>query len=194
MTRALVVVDVQESFRARPLWRTVSTPEVVDNVDTLVRAARAEGDLVFWLLHAEPGTGGVFDPSRGYVRVVDELVPRADEPVLAKTSFNAFTTTNLGQQLTAHGIRELVVCGLRTEQCCETTTRVGCDLGFDMTFAIDATATFPIPPHGAPADLSVDDLVAHPLTLSTQDVIERTGYVLDGRFAAVRTVKELTGS
>jgi hypothetical protein len=44
-----------------------------------------------------------------------------------------------------------------------------------MTFAIDATATFPIPPHGAPADLSVDDLLAHPLTLSTQDVIERTG-------------------
>ena len=194
MTRALIVVDVQESFRARPLWRAVSTPEIVENVDALVRAARAEGELVVWMLHAEPGTGGVFDPARGYVRIVDELVPRADEPVLTKTSYNAFTTTNLGQQLTSRGVRELVVCGLRTEQCCETTTRVGCDLGFDMTFAIDATATFPIPPLGATADMTVDELLAHPLTLSTLDVIERTAYVLDGRFASVRTVKELTGS
>jgi len=136
----------------------------------------------------------VFDPASGYVRVMPELEPADSEPVLTKTSYNSFTTTNLGQQLTMLGVRELVVCGIRTEQCCETTTRVGCDLGFDMTFAIDATATFPIPPRGAPADLTVDDLMAHPLTLSTQDVIDRTGYVLEGRFAAVRTVKELTGS
>jgi nicotinamidase-related amidase len=193
MTKAVVVVDVQESFRQRPLWRAVSTPDLLDKVDTLVRNARAEGDFVAWLLHAEPGTGGVFDPARGYVRVMPELTPSTDEPVLTKTSYNSFTTTNLGQQLTSRGIREIIVCGLRTEQCCETTARVGCDLGYDVTFAIDATATFPIPHPGAPADLSVDDLLAHPLTLSTEDVMERTAYVLDGRFAAVRTVKELTG-
>jgi nicotinamidase-related amidase len=194
MTKALIVVDVQESFRRRPLWRTVSTPDLLDKVDALVRNARAEGDFVAWLLHAEPGTGGVFDPARGHVRIMSELTSSADEPVLTKTSYNAFTTTNLGQQLTSRGIREIVVCGIRTEQCCETTTRVGCDLGFDVTFAIDATATFPIPHPSASADLSVDDLLAHPLTLSTEDVMERTAYVLDGRFATVRMVKELTGS
>ena len=145
MTRALIVVDVQESFRQRPLWRTVSTPDLLDKVDTLVRYARAEGDFVAWLLHAEPGSGGVFDPACGQVRVMPELEPAEGEPVLTKTSYNAFTTTNLGQQLTSRGIRELVVCGIRTEQCCETTTRVGCDLGFDVTFVMDATATFPIP-------------------------------------------------
>jgi nicotinamidase-related amidase len=194
MTRALIVVDVQESFRQRPLWRTVSTPDLLAKVDTLVRCARAEGDLVAWLLHAEPGTKGVFDPALGHVRVMPELVPDEGEPVLTKTSYNAFTTTNLGQQLTIRGIRDLVVCGIRTEQCCETTTRVGCDLGFEVTFALDATATFPIPHRGAPADLSVEQLLADPLTLSTEDIMERTAYVLDGRFAAVRTVKELTGS
>jgi nicotinamidase-related amidase len=194
MTRALIVIDVQESFRQRPLWRTVSTPDLLAKVDTLVRYARAEADLVAWLLHAEPGTGGVFDPAMGHVRVMPELVPGEGEPVLTKTSYNGFTTTNLGQQLTSRGIRELMVCGIRTEQCCETTTRVGCDLGFDVTFVLDATATFPIPHRSALADLSVEQLLADPLTLSTEDVMERTAYVLDGRFAAVRTVKELTGS
>lgn len=194
MTRALLVVDVQESFRQRPLWRAVSTPDLLEKVDTLVRHARAEGDFVAWLLHAEPGSGGVFDPASGHVRIMPELAAAEGEPVLTKTSYNSFTTTNLGQQLTARGIRELVVCGIRTEQCCETTTRVGCDLGFDVTFVMDATATFPIPHRSAPPELSVDELLAHPLTLSTEDVMERTGYVLDGRFATVRTVKELAGS
>ncbi len=72
--------------------------------------------------------------------------------MLAKTSHNAFTTTNLQQLLTTHGVRGLTVCGIRTEQCCETTTRVGSDLGYDVTFVTDATATFPIPHRGAPAD------------------------------------------
>ncbi len=123
MTNALVVIDVQESFRVRPLWQAVSNPAVVARVGTLVDAARAAGDLVVWVLHAEPGSGGEFDPARGHVRVMTGLDPAAGEPIITKTSHNAFTTTNLQQVLTERGIRELTVCGLRTEQCVETTAR-----------------------------------------------------------------------
>ncbi|MBB4942961.1 nicotinamidase-related amidase [Streptosporangium album] len=77
----------------------------------------------------------LFDPARGYVRLMDGLVPHEDEPLITKTAHNAFTTTNLHQFLTSRGVRALTVCGLRTEQCCETTTRVASDLGFDVTFA-----------------------------------------------------------
>ena len=45
MTNALVVIDVQESFRVRPLWQAVSNPAVVERVGVLVDAARAAGDL-----------------------------------------------------------------------------------------------------------------------------------------------------
>src|SRR4051794_38231512 len=84
MTSALIVIDVQESFRQRPLWQTVSQPDVVEQVDRLVRWARSRGDLVVWVLHAEPGSGGLFDPANGHVRIVDELVPLAGEPILVK--------------------------------------------------------------------------------------------------------------
>jgi nicotinamidase-related amidase len=194
MTAALIVVDVQESFRARPLWRAVSNPDVVTNVARLVDAARDRGDLVVWVLHSEPGTGGVFDPARGYVRVVDELTPGPAEPVLVKTSYNAFTTTNLHQTLTSRGVTELIVCGIRTEQCAETTTRLACDLGYQVTFVVDATATFPIPPVGSPDDASVEEILADPGTLSAADVVERTVYALAGRFATVRTVDDVIGS
>jgi nicotinamidase-related amidase len=129
MTRALIVIDVQESFRNDDLWRTISNPGIAGDVARLVDGVRASGDLVVWVLHGEPGSGTPFDPASGHVRPIEPLAPAPGEPVLTKTSHNAFTTTNLQQLLTLRGITDLVICGIRTEQCCETTARVGSDLG-----------------------------------------------------------------
>jgi nicotinamidase-related amidase len=174
MSRALIVLDVQESFRARPEWRQIADPEIAEPVNRLVRLARADGDLVVWVLHAEPGSQDVFDPAQGHVRLLEELErPGPGEPVLHKTSHNAFTTTNLQQLLTEAGIRELVVCGIRTEQCVETTVRIGSDLGYRVVFVTDATTTNP---YGG---------------LSAGEIIERTETVLRDRFARITTVAEL---
>ncbi|MDO3702124.1 isochorismatase family protein [Micromonospora sp. C28SCA-DRY-2] len=191
---ALVVIDVQESFRQRPIWAYASNPDIVGAVDRLVAAARDRGDLVVWVLHAEPGSGGVFDPAHGHVRLIEGLAPAAGEPTLVKTSHNAFTTTNLQQMLTLAGIREITVCGIRTEQCVETTTRVGCDLGYEMTFVTDATVTFPTPHRDLPETATLAEILADPRTLSTDEMIARTEYALAGRFATVRTVAEVTGA
>ena len=193
VNRALIVIDVQESFRARPQWQVVDNPEIVSRVGELVAAARAGGDLVVWVLHAEPGTGTVFDPASGHVRLMDGLVPDAGEPVLTKTSHNAFTTTNLQQTLTGRGVREIVVCGIRTEQCCETTARVGSDLGYAVTFVTEATATFPSPLWSAPPSQSLEEMLADPATLSARDMAQRTEYALAGRFATIATVADVTG-
>jgi nicotinamidase-related amidase len=151
---------------------------------------RARGDLVVWVLHSEPGSGTPFDPASGHVRYMDGLQPRAGEPELTKTSHNAFTTTNLQQLLTQRGITEVVVCGIRTEQCCETTTRVASDLGYQVTFVTEATATQPIAHRDAPAGQTVEELLADPRTLPASAVIERTEYALAGRFATIATIAE----
>ncbi|WP_405558360.1 cysteine hydrolase family protein [Streptomyces sp. NBC_01171] len=177
MKRALIVIDVQESFRARPLWEEISDPEIARPVNRLVRGARERGDLVVWVLHTAPGSGDVFDPELGHVRLLEELEqPLPGEPVLRKTSHNAFTTTNLQQLLTEAGVGELWVCGIRTEQCVETTARLGSDLGYEVVFVVDATATNPI---------------GH---LSAEAIIERTTAVLRDRFARIATVDELAAT
>ncbi|MBB4907887.1 cysteine hydrolase family protein [Actinophytocola algeriensis] len=189
MSRALIVIDVQESFRQRAAWRTTNNPDITDDVNALVHAARADGDLVVWVLHAEPGTGGVFDPVHGHVRLLPELDYRDDEPLLVKTSVNAFTTTNLAQLLTQRGVRELRVCGIRAEQCVETTTRVGFDLGYEMTYVVDAVASFATPPPEAPDDL------ADPRTKQAEEIVEHAAFILATRgFAKVATVAELAGT
>ncbi|WP_405099969.1 isochorismatase family protein [Micromonospora sp. NBC_01412] len=193
MTRsALLIVDVQESFRQRPIWAHASRPDIVGRVARLVDAARARGDMVVWVLHAEPGTGTVFDPERGHVRLIDGLSPAAGEPTLVKTAHNAFTTTNLQRLLTVAGVTDLTVCGIRTEQCVETTTRLGFDLGYRMTFVTDATVTFPTPHRDLPADATLAEILADPRTLPAEEMTARTEYALAGRFATIRTVAELT--
>ena len=193
MTRALLVIDVQESFRQRPLWAAISNPGIAAVVARLVDGARARDDLVVWFLHTEPGSGTPFDPASGHVRYLGPLAPRAGEPQLTKTSHNAFTTTNLQQLLTQHDITEVVVCGIRTEQCCETTARLASDLGYQVTFVTEATATNPIPHRDAPAGQTVEELLADPRTLPSRAVIERTEYALAGRFATIATIAEATG-
>ncbi|WP_125775834.1 cysteine hydrolase family protein [Antribacter gilvus] len=174
MNRALVVVDVQESFRARPLWADTLNPGIAGSVNRLVALARAAGDLVVWVLHTEPGSGNPFDPESGHVRLFEELgEPLPGEPLLRKTSHNAFTTTNLQQILTGHGVSELRVCGIRAEQCVETTARVASDLGYAVTFVSDATTTDPLG------------------RFSAADLLERTEAVLRDRFARIATVAEL---
>jgi nicotinamidase-related amidase len=192
MSRALIVIDVQESFRQRPNWAASSRPDIVRQVSRLVDAVRGSGDPVYWVLHIEPGSGNVFDPASGFVRLMDGLDPAPGEPTLQKTSHNAFTTTNLQQRLTEQGITELLICGIRTEQCCETTARLASDLGYQVTFVIDATATTPIPHRDAPADRPLAEVLADPTTLSTDEILRRTEYALAGRFATIRTVDELS--
>ena len=179
MTTALIVIDVQESFRQDEAWAHIDTPDIAERIAPLVAHARATGDDVIWVLHAEPGSGDEFDPALGHVRLLPGLKPDAGEPTLVKTSHNAFTTTNLAQLLVQRGVTEVVITGIRTEQCCETTARVASDLGYDVRFVLDATATDPLPLWDGSG------------TLTPAQVKERTASALQGRFAEVVTAEQV---
>lgn len=183
MSTALVVLDVQESFRARPDdWAAVSPRDIAERVRDLVGRSREAGREVVWVLHTEPGTGTVFDPDLGHVTLLPGLEPRAGEIVLTKTSHNAFTSTDLDRRLRDRGVDEVVVCGIRTEQCCETTARVAADLGHGVTFVLDVTATMPLPTWDGAG------------TLGTAEIQARTAAVLQGRFAHVCTAADLVAT
>jgi nicotinamidase-related amidase len=79
--------------------------------------------------------------------------------------------------LTEHQIGRVIVSGIRTEQCCETTTRHASDLGWTVDFCMDATLTFDMTqPDGKP--------------LRAADIKARTATVLQDRFARICTVEQ----
>ncbi len=97
--------------------------------------------------------------------------------IFYKHVHNAFTDTGLDHWLRTRDINHLIICGLRTEQCCETTARVASDLGYRVTFVSEATLTFPMTHKG--------------ITLDCNALRHRTETVLEGRFAAIKTVHEI---
>ena len=166
---ALLLVDIQESFKVGGRWEKRSNPAFETNVAKLVDTWREASLPVFFILHTDADPG--FDRNDPAFRVMDFLTRRDDEPLLVKNTRNAFTSTDLQSRLEALGVRKVVVSGISTEQCCETTTRVAADLGYDVDFVTEATATFPIG------------------SLSTDAIVERTEAVLNKRFARVTTVE-----
>ena len=72
--------------------------------------------------------------------VIDELAPLDNEIVIPKTSSSLFNSTNFEYVLRNLGVEYLMVMGMITDQCIETTVRDGCDRGFLMTVVEDACA------------------------------------------------------
>jgi nicotinamidase-related amidase len=180
MKQALIVVDVQESFRRRPYFREQDLPQFLRNVQSLINRCQAHGIPVLQVFHQEPGddAGNPFTAASGCVRTMPGLTLRPDA-VFHKSVHSAMFArsaagTTLEDWLRAQGIGELLISGIRTEQCCETTTRHASDLGFSVRYVTDATLTFPM----------------HTRTgreVSAAEIQERTEMVLEGRFAQIVT-------
>ncbi len=176
--KALIVIDVQESFRARPYWEPDGSQAFLANVQSLIDRCRERGIPVLQVFHQEPGAapGDPFHPSSGLVRAMPEL-KLEPEAIFHKDVHSALygksaDGTTLERWLRDHDIEEVLVTGIRTEQCCETTTRHASDAGFKVAFASDATLTFPMQSRSG-------------RKFSAADIRERTELVLDGRFARI---------
>jgi nicotinamidase-related amidase len=175
---ALIVVDVQDSFKLGPRWETRNNKQFEDKMARLIAAYREHARPVVFIMHSDDDEGFCTDSPE--YKLMDFVDRSPDEPIFHKVTRNAFTSTGLGAYLLEKGIRRIAISGITMEQCCETTTRVAADLGYKVDFVIDATVTFPITHPTIPGRI-----------LSVEDVEERTVYTLGGRFATIMTVAEL---
>jgi nicotinamidase-related amidase len=171
---ALLVVDVQESFRHRPYWRDCDVPSFVDCIRSLINGAQSRKIPVIQIFHLEDS--GPFSLQSGYIVPLQEI-PFTPDAVFQKRSHSALIGSGLDVWLTQQGIRRVIVSGIRSEQCCETTTRHASDLGYQVDYVTDATLTFPM-----------TDRYGREWTV--EQIKARTELVLDGRFARITTVKE----
>jgi nicotinamidase-related amidase len=74
--------------------------------------------------------------------IIDELKPKAGEPVVDKPGKGAFYATDLDAMLKSRGIKQLVVCGVTTEVCVNTTVREANDRGYDCLVLEDCVASY----------------------------------------------------
>ncbi len=172
---ALIVIDAQTSFRHRPFWSAADVPAFIERLQALADGASARAIPVVQVFHI--ADSGPFAEGSGHVTTLAplSLVPDA---VFRKRRHSALVGSGLDVWLTSNGIHRLIVSGIRTEQCCETTTRHASDLGYEVDFISEATLTF---------DMTSAADGRH---WSAADIIARTELVLTGRFARIATVEE----
>lgn len=174
---ALLVVDAQDSFKLGPRWPRRSNRDFERNVGALIQAWRDAALPVFFIMHTDGDPG--FRRGDPEFKLMDFVQRRDSEPLLVKDTKNSFTSTDLQRRLDALGVTRVIVAGIQTEQCAETTTRVAADLGYDVDYVTEATLTFPIVNKSTCEELSC------------ADIIHRTEFVLRDRFARIATVQEL---
>lgn len=176
----LLVIDVQESFRHRPYFSAQELPAYLQAQNALIEGCVARGVPVVRILHSEgaKSADNPFAIESGHVRAWDGLADFDADATFIKSRHSALVGTGLDVWLTERGIRQLIISGIRTEQCCETTTRHASDLGWDVTYSLDATLTWPMTqPDGT--------------TLSAHDLRQRTATVLQNRFAQVMMTNDV---
>jgi nicotinamidase-related amidase len=179
MNTALILIDVQESFRQRPYWVADTSKPFLARVNTLVDGCASRGMPIVRILHSD-GPAAASNPfaiESGHVRPLDGLAKFEAAAEFVKHRHSALVGTGLSIWLHQHGIGRLIIAGIRTEQCCETTARHASDEGWEVDYVAEATLTF---------DMKHLD----GSKLSATDIIARTAAVLTDRFATICSVEQ----
>lgn len=175
----LIVIDVQQGFRD-PVWGERDNPSAETNITALGAAWAASHRPIVVVRHDSTGSSSPLRPGQSGNDLIDEVVALPRELLVTKSVNSAFYgEPDLDQWLRKRDTSELVIVGVQTNMCVETTARMAGNLGYDVTVPIDATHTFDL---GGADGLS---LSAHELAIATAVNLQ------GGGFARVTTTAQL---
>ena len=137
---ALIVVDLQLGTED-PSWGPRNNPNCANNVAALLEAWRFHDQPVVYIRHDSVEPGSTLRPGEPGNHLHPVLADAPDLLVTKHVSSAFHGEPDLGAWLHERGIDRLVMCGVQTNMCCETSARVAAVLGFDVSFVLDATYT-----------------------------------------------------
>jgi len=138
MSVALLVIDVQHAL-CGGADACFDHPGVVERINGLSRRARDLGLPVIFVQHEEPE--GDFRPGSEGWQLAPALQVADGEPRVRKTTPDSFNGTELDALLRKLGVTGLVICGMQTDFCVDTTVRRALAEGYDVVLAGDAHST-----------------------------------------------------
>lgn len=178
MTEALLLVDIQNDYFPGGAMELVGSSIAGAKAGNLVQAFRRKSLPIIYIQHISTRPGAAFFLPNTFGALIHRSVaPQEGEVLFQKHYPNSFRETGLLDHLRAHRITGLVIAGMMTHMCVDSTTRAAADLGFQCTLAHDACAA---------KDLSFDGVV-----VSAENVQTAFLAALEGLFAKVLSVEEI---
>jgi nicotinamidase-related amidase len=176
---ALVVVDAQQGFDD-PWWGARNNLECDDNIAALAATWGRQGRPVVHVRHDSSDPESPLHPGRPGNRLKPYLTGEPDLLVTKQVNSAFHGAPDLHAWLQGRQVTGIAVCGITTNHCCETTARVGGNLGYDVLFVLDATHTF-------------DRTGPDGTTLTADQLATATATNLHGEFATVVCTGDLVG-
>ena len=150
---ALLILDMQAGLFHGP-DKPRAGDALLDTLNSLLSKARKAGAPVFLARHVGP-PGSPIEPASPLTQLVQELRLQGDEVIFEKNRPNAFAMTDLADRLKACGSQGVVIAGMKTQYCVDSTCRAARDLGFDAVLIADGHTCTDTPA------LKAENIVAH---------------------------------
>lgn len=151
--QALIIIDVQnEMFKEEnPVFHH---KQLLIQLETLLKNARCHNVPIFYIQHNAP-KGKALEQGTHAWEIHEAIAPTNQDYIIQKTTPDAFFQTNFQEQLTKLEIEHLILAGIQTEICVDTTCRRAYSLGYESTLVTDAHSTW------NSSDLTAQQIIQH---------------------------------
>lgn len=140
--QALLIIDVQNDYFPGGKYELVGVTESLAKIQIVLEKFRTMKQPIIFVKHINTRVGAIFFlPNIDGVEIRKEIEPLAEEPVIVKHAPDSFYQTELLKLLQSKSIDELVICGMMTHMCIDTTVRAAKSHGYAVTVLADACAT-----------------------------------------------------
>lgn len=141
MNTALVIIDVQNDYFSNGKCELYKSEEALNAIKKLLESFRKQNLPVFYIQHVSETQAPFFIPKTDGVQIHKGIKPLNTETVIVKHCPNSFYETKLQDELMKNDIKDLVICGMMTHMCVDTTVRAAKDYGYKITLISDGCAT-----------------------------------------------------
>lgn len=177
-SKTLLLIDWQRGFEDHDYWGgNRNNPDAENNGLRLLEVWRSKSWPIIHCRHNSQNPDSLLRLEKPSGKYIDGFEPRDGETEFIKNVNSCFIGTGLEAHLRQRKLIHLVICGLTTNHCVSTTTRMAGNLGFDVELAGDACATF-------------DRKAANGILYPAQQVHDISLANIDGEFCTVRKTAE----
>ena len=166
---ALLIVDVQNGVLGKEN-QTYEAERLLSNLEYLIDKARKADVPIIYVQH---NAAGQLEPDSFNWQVNERLAPKEGDIRIQKHHPSSFHDTSLEEELRRREINKLVIGGLQTEWCIDSTVRHAFSLGFDVTVVEDGHST-------------MDSLI-----LGAEKIVEHHNRIFKGGFAGLKVASEI---
>jgi nicotinamidase-related amidase len=178
MNEALLIIDVQNDYFAGGKMQLEKPEAALDKIEHVLDHFREAGKTIVFIQHVAKNANATFFLEDTFgAEIHAALAPKnhGKEIIVQKSFPNSFLKTRLQEVLTNNQVESLVICGMMTHMCVDSTTRQAAELGFQCTLLSDACAT---------RDLVIENNIAQ------ADQVQASFLAALQSFARVRTTSD----